>query len=228
MKKVLTIVVLPIVIIALAFLVYSSINKPVKFDKERDARKAVAIQQLKDIRDIEVAYKSVYGHFTADLDSLKDFYSNGKVKVLLQIGSLDDSAAVNHTEKIKKASKKPLTNDQLYELYQKGDKQLVFTIESEVPTKESILVGRADFDINSIDVIPFSEGAKVQMDAVVKTVSGVQVPLFEAKMPYTLLLKGMDKQLIINLTAELADTDRYPGLMVGSVDNPNNNAGNWE
>lgn len=227
MKKLFTIVVLPIVIIGLVFLVYSSISKPVKFDKERDARKVVAVQQLKDIRDLEVAFKSVYNHFTSDPDSLKDFYLNGKMKVDLQIGSPDDSAAVANTDRIKKA-KRGITNAQLYDLYQKGEKNLVFTIESEVPTRETILVGRNDFDINKIDVIPFSEGEKVIFDSVIKTVSGVQVPLFEAKMPYNSLLKGMDNQLIVNLNAEMTDTDRYPGLMVGSVENPNNNAGNWE
>ena len=76
------------------------------------------------------------------------------------------------------------------------------------------------------------------MQAVVKVVSGVNVPLFQAQMPYGVhrgpegefdgLLRGMDRQLIINLNAERTDTDRYPGLMVGSVENPNNNAGNWE
>ena len=227
MKKLFTIVLFPIIIIGLVFLVYSSISKPVKFDKERDARKAVAIQQLKDIRDLEVGFKSVYNHFTADVDSLKEFYLNGKMKVELQVGSPDDSAAVANTERIRKANKK-ITNVQLYEMYQKGEKNLVFTIESEVPTKETILVGRNDFDINKIGVIPFSGGDKVQMAAVVKTVSGVQVPLFEAKMPYNSLLKGMDHQLIVNLNADMTDTDRYPGLMVGSIDNPNNNAGNWE
>ena len=208
-------------------IVYSSISKPVKFDRERDARKVVAVQQLKDIRDLEVAFKSVYNHFTSDPDSLKDFYLNGKMKVELQIGSPDDSAAVANTDKIKKA-KRGITNAQLYDMYQKGEKNLVFTIESEVPTRETILVGRNDFDINKIDVIPFSEGDKVLFDSVIKTVSGVQVPLFEAKMPYNSLLKGMDNQLIVNLNAEMTDTDRYPGLMVGSVENPNNNAGNWE
>lgn len=227
MKKLFTIVLLPIVIIGLVFLVYSSISKPVKFDKERDARKVVAIQQLKDIRELEVAFKSVYNHFTSDPDSLKDFYLNGKMKVDLQIGSPDDSAAVANTDRIKKA-KKGITNAQLYDMYQKGEKNLVFIIESEVPTRETILVGRNDFDINKIDVIPFSEGDKVIFDSVIKTVSGVQVPLFEAKMPYNSLLKGMDHQLIVNLNAEMTDTDRYPGLMVGSVENPNNNAGNWE
>ena len=40
--------------------------------------------------------------------------------------------------------------------------------------------------------------------------------------------EGMDRQQIVNLVSEREDTDRYPGLMVGSIDNANNNAGNWE
>jgi hypothetical protein len=47
-------------------------------------------------------------------------------------------------------------------------------------------------------------------------------------MPYATLLKGMDEQLIINLEAEKEDQGRYSGLMVGSIDEANNNAGNWE
>ena len=68
----------------------------------------------------------------------------------------------------------------------------------------------------------------VETDAIVKTVSGVQVPLFEARMPWKALLKGMDNQLRINLDAECEDQNRYTGLQVGSVNQPNNNAGNWE
>jgi hypothetical protein len=66
------------------------------------------------------------------------------------------------------------------------------------------------------------------MEAIVKTVSGVQVPLFEARMPWKALLKGMDNQLRINLDSECKDQNRYEGLQVGSVNQPNNNAGNWE
>ena len=32
----------------------------------------------------------------------------------------------------------------------------------------------------------------------------------------------------INLDAEREDQGRYPGLQVGSITAPNNNAGNWE
>ena len=105
LKKVLTWVVLPVIIALLAYAVVASILKPVNFNKERDARKAVAIQQLKDIRTLEVAFKGVTGHFTADLDSLKDFYLKGQMPIIMQVGSADDSLAWAHTEAVKKAFK---------------------------------------------------------------------------------------------------------------------------
>jgi hypothetical protein len=54
------------------------------------------------------------------------------------------------------------------------------------------------------------------------------VPLFEARVPWKSLLKGMNNQLRINLDAESRDLNRYEGLQVGSITAPNNNAGNWE
>ena len=66
------------------------------------------------------------------------------------------------------------------------------------------------------------------MDAIVKKVSGVDVPLFEAKMPWKSILNGLDHQLIVNMVSELKDQGRYEGLQVGSITAPNNNAGNWE
>ncbi len=69
---------------------------------------------------------------------------------------------------------------------------------------------------------------KVEMDAVVKKVSGVNVPLFEAKMPWKSILNGMNHQLVVNKVAECEVQGRYEGLQVGSVTAPNNNVGNWE
>ena len=68
----------------------------------------------------------------------------------------------------------------------------------------------------------------LEMDAVVKTVSGVKVPLFEARMPLKSLLKGLDNQLRINLDSECRNENRYEGLQVGSITAHNNNAGNWQ
>ena len=227
LKKLLTWLVLPAIIVALVYAIVTSILKPVNFNKETARRSEVAVQRLKDIRTLQVAYKSVNNKFCSTVDSLKDFYLNGQMEVIMQVGSQDDSLAVAHTDAVKKANRK-ITAADLYQMYLAGDKNLVFSVANKIPVKDTLFRSRDDFNIDSLKYIPFSGKEPVQMEAVTKLVSGVQVPLFEAKMPYRLLLKGLDNQLRINLDAERRDQNRYEGLQVGSVTAPNNNAGNWE
>ena len=211
----------------LVFLIYSSVMEPVRFNKEQAKRTAVAVQRLKDIRTLQVAYKGENGKFTSTIDSLKNFYENGKMTIVMQVGSADDSLSVVHTEAVKKANKK-ITPQQLFEMYKAGDDKLVFSIESKIDVKDTLFNNRPDFCIDSLKYIPFSGGELVEMEAETRTVSGVQVPLFEARMPFKKLLKGMDEQLRINQDCERRDQGRYEGLQVGSITTPNNNAGNWE
>ena len=228
--KIVAQVLLLVAIGGLIFWLYSNIMSPVKFNKEKDIRKEVAVQRLKDIRTLEVAYKSVNGKFNSSIDSLKQFYENGQMEIVMQIGSMDDSLAVANTEAIKKANRN-LKADQLtaklQEAYEAG-KNVVFSTVTKVPVRDTLFRDRADFCIDSLKYIPFSGKEPVQIESAVKMVSGVPVPLFEARMPYRLLLKGMNNQLRINLDAEQRDLNRYEGLQVGSITTPNNNAGNWE
>ena len=228
--KIVAQVLLLVAIGGLIFWLYSNIMSPVKFNKEKEIRKEVAVQRLKDIRTLEVAYKSVNGKFNSSIDSLKQFYESGQMEIVMQIGSMDDSLAVANTEAIKKANRN-LKADQLtaklQEAYEAG-KNVVFSTVTKVPVRDTLFRDRADFCIDSLKYIPFSGKEPAQIESAVKMVSGVPVPLFEARMPYRLLLKGMNNQLRINLDAEQRDLNRYEGLQVGSVTAPNNNAGNWE
>ena len=221
---------LAVLIVLLAWLTVKSVQKPVKFNKEVAARSQVGIQRLKDIRTLQVAFKSETGRFSPTVDSLKLFYETGKMNVVMQIGSMDDSVAVANTEAIKKANKKLKPAEMTAKLaaaYAAGQK-VVFSTVTEVPVRDTLFASRRDFCVDSLAFIPFSGGQKTEMEATVKTVSGVQVPLFEARMPYRALCKGLDNQLRINLDAERKDQNKYEGLQVGSITAPNNNAGNWE
>ena len=228
--KIIVEIALAALICFLCWVTVKSVQKPVEFNKEVAARSQVGIQRLKDIRTLQVAYKSAYGRFAPTVDSLKIFYETGKMDIVMQIGSNDDSIAVANTEAIKKANKKlkPAEMTQkLIEAYQAGQK-VVFSTVTQIPVKDTLFNNRPDFSIDSLKYIPFSGGQFTEMEATIKPVSGVQVPLFEARMPYKALLKGMDNQLRINLDAERRDQNKYEGLQVGSVTAPNNNAGNWE
>ncbi len=223
-------ILLAVIICLLAWLTVKSVQKPVKFNQELKARSEVAIQRLKDIRTLQVAFKSVNGRFSPTVDSLKLFYETGKMDIVMQIGSNDDSVAVANTEAIKKANKKLKPAEitaKLQEAYAAGTK-VVFSTVTEIPVKDTLFRSRPDFCIDSLYYIPFSGKQLTQMESTIKTVSGVQVPLFEARMPYKALCLGMDNQLRINKDAECRDQNKYEGLQVGSVTAPNNNAGNWE
>ena len=223
-------ILLAVIICLLAWLTVKSVQKPVKFNQELKARSDVAIQRLKDIRTLQVAFKSVNGRFSPSVDSLKMFYETGKMDIVMQIGSNDDSVAVANTEAIKKANKKLKPAEitaKLQEAYAAGTK-VVFSTVTEIPVKDTLFRSRPDFCIDSLYYIPFSGKQLTQMESTIKTVSGVQVPLFEARMPYKALCNGMDNQLRINKDAECRDQNKYEGLQVGSVTAPNNNAGNWE
>ncbi len=201
MKKILMFVVMPVVIVILGYLIYSSIQEPVIFEKQRKARESVCIERLKDIRTLQVAYKTKFGQFTSSMDTLIDFYNNGIITVVKQIGSMDDSLAV--------AQKR------------------VFRDSIKIQVKDTLLK-RDGFIIDSIAYIPFSNKTPFEMKAVIKKVSGVDVPLFEANAHYDILLNNLNRQLVVNLKSDREDTGRYPGLRVGNIEAPNNNAGNWE
>lgn len=224
-RKIVSILLL-LVIAGLVYANIKSIMQPINFNKQKDYRESVGIQRMKDLRTLQEAYKAVNGKFTSSADSLADFYKNGQMEILMQIGSNDDSLAVVNTEKLKKV-RRGITPEQMYELYKNGEK-LVFSISSKINVKDTLFHSRKDFNIDSLRYIPFSNGDTIQMEAIIKEVSGVKVPLFEAKMPYKSLLKGLDNQLRINLDADREAMNRYEGLQVGSISAPNNNAGNWE
>ena len=229
MKGIVKKIVCLLLLVVIAGLVYSNIKRimqPINFNKQKEYRESVGIQRMKDLRTLQEAFKTVNGRFTASADTLVDFYKNGKMEVLMQIGSNDDSLAVANTEKLKK-TRRGITPEQMYELYKNGE-HLVFSVSNKVNVKDTLFKNRSNFDIDSLKYIPFSHGDTIQMEAIEKEVSGVKVPLFEARMPYKSLLRGLDNQLRINLDADRKAMNRYEGLQVGSISAPNNNAGNWE
>ncbi len=229
-KKVFTYLILPVCIAGLVYLNVKSISEPVQFKKHREYRESVAIQRLKDIRELQVAFKNVNARYASTIDSLKTFYNEGKMQIVLQVGSKDDSLAMANTDKIKRryaGLKKEKLNQKLYELYLAGEQNLVFEVTSEVPVRDTLFTHRTDICVDSLAFIPFS-GDSVIMASTVKKVSGVNVPLFEASMPFRSPLISLTTLLSIIHVSDSEDQVSYIGLQGGSIEQPNNNAGNWE
>ena len=147
-RKVFTYLILPVCIAGLVYLNVDSISEPVNFKKHREYRESVAVQRLKDIRDLQVAFKNVNAHYASTIDSLILFYNEGKMKITLQVGSQDDSLAMANTQKIKnkyRGLKPEKLNQKLHELYLAGEQNLVFQVSSEIPVKDTLFSHRTDF-----------------------------------------------------------------------------------
>ena len=58
--------------------------------------------------------------------------------------------------------------------------------------------------------------------------SGYTIKVFEASVTYDTYLGDLDKQEVANLKDVATKSNKFAGLKVGSLEEINNNAGNWE
>jgi hypothetical protein len=200
MKKIIQII-LAIAIIVLAYFIVDGILRPIRFEKEKKIRYAKVINKLKDIRTAELAYKSVFGEFAGEFDTLINFVKTNSFPVIKQIGDIEDSLAVAHGE---------VTRDTVY-----------------ISVLDSIF--SPGYCIDSLKYVPFTDGIEFNLGVgEILTGSNVKVKVFEASVINDIFLKGLDEQLIINLNDKKAQFHNFPGLKVGSLIEATNNAGNWE
>lgn len=207
MKRAIQIVLLA-VIIGLGYAIYRSINEPIEYEEQYQKRTKAVVNRLKLIRDAQVAYKTIHEKYTGSFDTLIDFVKNGQLKMLRMEGSLNDSllaAGMTEKEAIKLGI---IKRDTVY-----------------IPVKDSIC---KNFDPDSLRKVPFV-GADFELGATILTSSSnLAIPVFEAKVANKVYLKGLDEQQRINKDNLAIKLGRYPGLKVGSLEEANNNAGNWE
>ena len=210
MKTVLQIV-LFIVAVVLAFFIYKSIQEPIIFDNAKKARYAATVEKLKDIRKAEIAYKDVYGKFTGSWDTLINFIKNDQVVTVRKVGELTDSmveAGISERKAV----------------------QMGLLVRDSVKVSALEAVFGAGYNADNLKYIPVpGEPAEFQLGAtVIITGSGIGVPVFQAKAHNNIVLRGLDEQLLINLNDQRRTNEKYPGLLVGSLTEAVNNAGNWE
>lgn len=81
---------------------------------------------------------------------------------------------------------------------------------------------------DSLKYIPHSDGKEFVLTATtVIGKSGKQIPLMECSAGYEEYLKGLDANAVSALVEEALASDRFPGLKIGDIAEPNDNAGNW-
>ncbi len=82
---------------------------------------------------------------------------------------------------------------------------------------------------DSLQYVPFCKNTQFALTTTMYTGrSGRQMPLMECGTTYDEYLSGLDKNGIANLVEQATNMGKYPGLKIGDVTTPNDNAGNWE
>jgi len=198
----------------LGYVLYESIMAPIRFDKEKRIRYQAAVDELKHIRTAELAYKKEHKEkYTNSLDELNQFIQSDSLTVIRKEGSVPDSIYLQQDNNLEKAEK--------------------FALKMGIIKRDTIKVAIKDtlfkdYDFKRFGIVPFTDNQKFELDTATVDAGGLKINVFEAKVPNEVLLNGMDKQLILNLNDDAIKNDKYPGLKVGSLEENNNNEGNWE
>ena len=228
MKTVINIV-LAVCAAALVYVCYGSIMGPINFDNTRDAREKEVIARLIDIRKAQGEYRNTHqGVYTASFDTLIDFIKTAKLPFVKKEGALTDAQLeAGMTEKkamalINKAKKtgnwKEVEKEGLMNF--KRDTMWVSVLDTIYPK---------GFNADSLRYVPFGNGKQFELASRQDTTkSGAPLNLFQAQTPYETYIGDLDKQQLINLKDVQSKLGKYCGLRVGDIEQPNNNAGNWE
>jgi len=204
-------IVFTVIIVVLAYFLIQSIMKPIRFNKEKDARETAIKERLIDIRTAQEAFKSVKGSYTGSFDTLITFLKADSLPLVFKRGALTDEMIAEGITSEKEAVKKGLISRDT----------------SYIPVRDSIF--HQGYPIESLRLVPGMENTEFQMSAArVMTTSMVMVNVFEAYVLNDTFLSDLDRQLVVNYNEQRTKITGFPGMKVGDVRVPNNNAGNWE
>ncbi len=251
MSKIIYRILLSAAAIVLAIFCIMSVVTPIRFEETRANRETQVVKHLIALRTAEAEFHHVNGRFTADLDSLLLFLRNTPKKEVMKEGALTDKQleggltehkAVKILDQAKakaKRGKQQFANDEeLYSFVWANDKEVIKNglqgFRRDTIYKNMIeTLYKGEYNADNIAVIvevPFSNGQRfeVEVNNGYTTSQGIRVPLMEARAPYTMYLADLNEQELVNLIDKETKLEHYPGLKIGDIYAPNNNAGNWE
>lgn len=157
-------------IVYLSSLIYGGVMKPINFDKKKKERYSKVIDNLKMIKDAQIAHRKIIGGYEIKPQNLISFVDTAKF-ALTQI----------HTEEYTK---------RVGGLDLKKERRVVDTIGYRALLED--FKGR---DYKKMFSVP---GTDAQFEMVVDSVdkNGVVSPVFRARIAKDIVLKGMDEVLV--------------------------------
>lgn len=153
-QKVVFIAFIPLALMT-AYFSYQSIDEPIKFNVEKKKRYTKVIDNLKVIRDWQLAYKSEKKVYAATFDSLFHFVNTGTFSVVRANGTVPDTLTEAEAVKLGIVSRDTFIVSVRDSLFKMGG------------------------DMNDVRFIPYSNGKEFTMTAAMVEKGQMQVPVFE-------------------------------------------------
>ena len=200
-----------VLILVFASLLFKSIYNEIKFDEVKNARYQVVIKNLKDIRDTQLAHRTVKGVFQDNWDSLVKFVEIDSFTITQR----RDSSVLD------KEMTKRYGGVKTYK-----DIVIVDTL-GHVSVKDS-LFGFDDRYLRMMNV-PFSKNdqTKFELKAEFLSQNGIDIPVFESFVRKRVILHDQSINLVLKENqVQSVDGVNGPTLKIGSMNEVNTN-GNW-
>jgi len=248
--KVIYRILLGIACVVLVYFCIDSVVTPIRFEEKRAQREVAVVKNLVNLRAAEAEYKLVNERYQADLDSLVLFLQTTPKKEVMKEGSLSDKQLeAGLTEhKATKILERALAKAQSKLKIEDKDQLYAYIWENDQEVKDNGLQGfRRDTiyknmievlykgeytaeTVKDITYIPYTDKVRfeTEVDNQYATSQGIRVPLLEIRAHYNTYLADLDDQERVNLIDKETKLEHYPGLKIGDITSPNNNAGNWE
>lgn len=174
-------IVLVIAVIGLAYSLYESINKPIRFDKEKNRKYDMTIERMKDIRSSQIAFRDLNQRYSGDFNELIPFLDTA------------DFILTQRRDTVIKFYNK------VYREYQLKDSTLVDTLGYR-SIKDSLF--DKGYNLKQLAFIPETK-SKFKIEASTTEKSGLTVQVFQAIAEKEVILKGMDSDLIKTRSKDL-------------------------
>lgn len=214
-------IVLAAAIVALGWFLYSSIQKPVKFQSEFDARRNACAEKLKAIRTLEESYKMTYNTYCGSFDTLIN-------RLMNEDSLLITKKTINYEKVPEDVSVADMPETEAIKLgYITLEKVFVNPIDQLLEQKKLMVTDpdgavrpMTKDEIMNLRYVPFPKGSKEEFELSAGTIESNSfiVPVFECKVPLSVLLSDLDDQLVRNRIAEIeAISGKYAGWKVGDM-----------
>ena len=193
--------------IILVFQIYNSIDAPIEFNKVKNERYQKVIERLKDIRNAQVAFKSVNGIYSDNFDSLVNFIETGQFTI------------------IEKRDSSYMQYDRVYRIDMLREVIVIDTL-GFVSVKDSLFKNDNRYkDLALVPIDGIDENFSIKADIIDK--NGYNVPVFEVKVSKDVILFDQNKDLLMQEKETVSvDGVNGPALVLGSLEDVSTN-GNW-